>query len=277
MSDPKSGESHSHSELDSHVGSESEVISKFTLDVCNPLCWHDRALTFPKKVRGASCFILRFRDRLVGVTAAHVLEEFKLARRDIPGLVCQLRLMPFDPVDATIDSDAESDIATFGLTERELELSECVPIDCRLAWPPPPPRKLRALSLAGYPEEQIVTSADKSAVFNAYGALTTAEDVSADTILVSYSPDKAKKMGDVPLPPVDINLSGCSGGPVLMHGMENGLLRWYPAGIIIAGPRREKSDPGELEKCALMRVRRIDVLQEDGTIKRDDHPAGWLP
>jgi hypothetical protein len=180
-------------------------VAAFTLKVCTPLYWHDRRVPFPKKVEGASCFILRFSDRLVGVTAAHVLQAYQVARQQTPTLVCQLRLMPFALHDAIIDCDADLDIATFGLSEAELLKIEGTPVDCRVQWPPPPPAQMRAVSLAGLPQVMLVTSADRSAIFNAYGALSAIEDFSDRDIMLTYDPARDQSMGGLPLPPLDLN------------------------------------------------------------------------
>jgi hypothetical protein len=82
-------------------------VSNFTLRVCTPLYWHDRRVPFPKDVRGGSSFIVRFGDRLIGITAAHVLQEYRDDREENPALVCQLRLMPFALHDAQ-KHDADS-------------------------------------------------------------------------------------------------------------------------------------------------------------------------
>jgi hypothetical protein len=126
-------------------------ISSFTLRVCTPIYWHDRTKPFPKEVRGASCFFLRFEERVVGVTANHVVEAFRTARAEIPSLVCQVRLTPFDVEKALIDFDAEIDVATFGVSEDELRTINAVAVDCRGAWPPPTPAPNDQISLAGFP------------------------------------------------------------------------------------------------------------------------------
>jgi hypothetical protein len=72
-------------------------------------------------------------------------------------------------------------------------------------------------------------------------------------------------------------MSGSSGGPVLVHGVRNGLHRWFPVGLIAEGPRQEKKQ-GEASEFDMIRLRRIDVIQPDGTIKRpEDVDTGWLP
>lgn len=258
-----------------------DEISQFTLKVCTPLCWHDRKALFPKPVDGASCFILRFPTRLVGITAAHVVAAYDTARQTIPNFVCQLRMMEFPLHSAIIDRDDKLDIATFDLSEDELEKIEGVPVDCRAWWPPPEPARMRALSLAGLPNLGRTTRADKSALFEAYGALPAVEDFNEDNIWTTYDPNRDRPVGDIPKPSLGLNLSGCSGGPVLMHCEHNGLHRWFPVGFIVAGPKRDELNPidrGAVVDVETMRIRRIHIVNKDGTITRSEYETGgWLP
>ena len=48
-----------------------------------------------------------FSDQLVGVTAAHVIDEYRADCERTPSLVCQLALSPLDPLAAQIDIDRE--------------------------------------------------------------------------------------------------------------------------------------------------------------------------
>jgi hypothetical protein len=250
-----------------------DEISQFTLRVCTPIYWHDRAAPFPKDVRGASCFFLRFDDRIIGVTADHVIDAYKNELERAATLVCQVRLFPFNLGASLIDRDHDLDIATFAVSESELTAMSAIPIDCRGAWPPPKPDRYHALSLAGFPEHLRVIHPDRWGEFKAYGALPAVEDVTDRDIIVTYDPKRDTPLRDSPLPPVGLNLSGCSGGPVLMHGIKNGLHRWFPVGLIIGGPRGEGS--GENASFDIILARRIHHLAIDGSL--DHPPSGWLP
>lgn len=267
----------SESEADARPSAEFlNEVSKFTLRACMPLYWHDRRVPFPKDMRGGSCFILRFGARLVGITAAHVLQAYRDARAQNSAIVCQLRLMPFALHDAVIDCDADLDIATFSLSEEELKETDATPIDCTGQWPPPAPTRMRAVSLAGFPEKLRVTHADRSAIFSAYGGLPAIEDFSEKEIILTFDPSHAEPLNGLPLPPLGLNMSGCSGGLALMHGQRNGLHRWFPIGLITRGSNRDSGDErGEAVSFDMIRVRRIHFVREDGTIERLD--TGWLP
>lgn len=193
--------------------------------------------------------------------------------------VCQLRLTPFALHEAIIDSDVDLDIATFGLSEENLAKTGGIALDCCQQWPPPEPTPMRAVSWAGFPQEMLVTFADRSALFSAYGALSAIEDYSERNIMLTYDPARDQSFGGLPLPPLGLNLSGCSGGPVLMHGTRNGLHRWFPIGMITSGPRKDPADMksrGEAAEFDVIGVRRIHFLREDGRINAAVQ-SGWLP
>jgi hypothetical protein len=251
-------------------------VGNFTLQICTPIYWHDRRLTFPKEMRGGSCFILRFGKHLFGVTAAHVLQAHRDARQKNPATVCQLRLMEFAFHDAIIDTDPTLDIATFSVSQDQLKEINGTPIDCTGQWPPPAPARMRAVSLAGFPEVLRITRPDRSAEFRAYGGLSAIEDFSEREILLTFDPKREQALSGLPLPPLGLNMSGCSGGPTLMHGERNGLHRWFPLGIIIRGSNRDlDNERGDADAFDTIRVRRIHFVQEDGTINRPT--SGWLP
>ncbi len=108
---------------------------------------------------------------------------------------------------------------------------------------------------------------DRSAECQAWGALAAVESITEREILVTYDParDQPSRWA-MTLPPLGLNLSGCSGGPVLMHGMRNGLHRWFPVAIVIAGPKDGKQDL--FTDIDLIRLRRIHIVQPDGSISR---------
>jgi hypothetical protein len=232
-------------------------IADFTLRICTPIYWHDRTLPFPKELRGGSCFFLRFGAGLVGVTANHVLEIYRAKLKQTPNVVCQLRLMPFALNDAVIDSDDELDLATFGVSEDELTRIQGTALDCRGQWPPPHPERMRAVGLAGFPEViREINLKDHSAQFVASGALSAIEDFNEREVLVSCDPSRDQPLiRDIDPPPLGINMSGCSGGPALMHGDKNGLHRWLPVGIIVKGSRSDATD--EARTFDYIRVRRL--------------------
>jgi hypothetical protein len=163
--------------------------------------------------------------------------------------------MPLNFEDALIDSDPDLDIATFRLSEDDLKRIPGTAIDCTGQWPPPKPDRMRAVSLAGFPEIIREVHPDRSATFAAYGALAAIEDFSDREIIVTYEPERDRPMAGAPKPPLGFNMSGCSGGPVLSHGISNGLHRWFPVGMILRGPGDYAA--GDVEGFDTIRVRRM--------------------
>ena len=253
----------------------SSQIASFTLGACVPLYWHDGALGWPKTFRGGSSFAIRFGSTLVGITAAHVVRQFEHAAKETPTVVCQLRLHRFDLMRAIIDIDDDLDVATFAITDDEWRHIGGNAVDCRNAWPPPTPDEGRAINLVGFPENIRVVRSNMSAEFAAYGAFATVEAVTELDIIVTFDPARDRPMASArQVPPLGYNMSGCSGGPAFTQGLRNGLHRWFAVGILIAGPR--DGSTGDAATFDMIRIRRIDRINADGTIRRPDG-TGWLP
>jgi hypothetical protein len=208
-------------------------VAVLTLKVARPLIWHDRTKGWPKRLDGATCFFLRFHEGVISVTANHVVSAFESAVAANPNTVCQLRESPvFDLLAAIIARDGTRDIATFTVSEALLSQIDAIPLDCRDNWPPPEPQPSWLISACGFPESMRITKADRTAEFRAWGALAAVEGVTRDEILITYDPAIVKPAAWAPhLPPLGFNLSGCSGGPVLVHGIRNSLLRWFAVGL----------------------------------------------
>src|SRR6266481_2016179 len=95
-----------------------------------------------KEVCGASCFMVRFPERLIMVTADHVFAKYQEDLEQTSSLVCQLGVMPFDLNDALIDRDRDLDIATFAISETQLAQIPGIPLDCTGKWRPPTPERM---------------------------------------------------------------------------------------------------------------------------------------
>jgi hypothetical protein len=265
--------------MTAEIQSVHNEIAALTLRVAWPLIWHDRTKGWPKRLDGATCFFLRFEEGTIGVTADHVVSAFESALAANPNTVCQLRDSPaFDLLAAIIARDAQQDIATFAVSDEILSQIDAIPLDCQGNWPPPEPQNLWLLSACGFPESMRTTWADRSAEFGAWGALAAVECVTRDEILITYDPTIVQPAAWAPvLPPVGFNMSGCSGGPVLVHDTRNGPHRWFAVGLIQGGPRADQKQGAAVE-FDMIRLRRIDTIQPDGTIKRHVvEDTGWLP
>jgi hypothetical protein len=251
-------------------------VTALTMKVARPLVWHDVEEAYPKRLLGGTCFVLRFRSGLIGITAAHVIRAFKDAKKQNTKIECLLRTVPFDIAAATIAQDDELDIATFGVTEEQLLGSEAEAIDCTLKWPPPVPEKGTALSFAGCPAEIQTPFSYSKREFHFYVDLAFVEALTERNILKIQDPNKDIRLVASPaLQKIGANLSGCSGGPVLMHTERSGLHRWFPVGLIVQGPKwSEETDQRGWET---FQFRRIHFVTEEGCIENPKFRGGWLP
>jgi hypothetical protein len=244
-------------------------LSDLTLRVARPLVRYNDRQPWPKSLSGGSCFILRFDRGLIGVTADHVISAFEDDKRKDVGTRCLLRTVPFDLLGAVLARNADLDIATFAVTEDDLTGSEAVALDCRsTSWPPPTPNQGDPVSFCGFPGEIAKLTLHSNVEFHAFMTLAFIQDVTQRDIIVTYEPTRdSRVVVGGGLSELGANLSGCSGGPVLVHYERNGLHRWFPVGMMVAGPREQGT--GISAEFDILRLRRIHFIQPDGTI---DHP-----
>jgi len=257
----------------------SQKILKMTRRFCALLCWHEGRLGFPKKIVGGSSFVLRFKECCFGVTAAHVVSQYIESRKISSSIVSQIGNSPIDIDGAIIDINVELDIATFRISEDQLKNGGLKPIDCRLNWPPPEPLIGQAISFAGYPSILVDDCANGVLGDSMIGGIPIIQHFNDREIIFAYDPIYAKIVGGKPLPEVGFNLSGCSGGPVLMHRIKDREHFFYPIGMIVSGSNKQSTEvesTGDLAKFDTIRARRIHRLNADGTISNDTQ-GGWLP
>ena len=240
-----------------------------------PVWWYDWGQPFEKlEITGATCFVLKFKARYVGVTAAHVVKEILKARQYTPSLDCRIQLTPLYLPLAVIDMNDDLDIATFAISEQQVKDSGVQPFDVSVQWPPPDGliAKKMPIQLVGFPEcLRVIDYEGSSLICQAYGALALVEDYSEREITTVYDP--AQSLGIPSLLPLGFNMSGCSGGPAVIHHTRNGVHRWHPVGLILRGPLGQAE--GEAANFDIIRIRRIDCIQDDGRIRATR--TGWLP
>jgi hypothetical protein len=215
---------------------------------------------------------LDFHQTIFGVTAAHVVQHFRQAKQRTPTMICQLANIPLDVENSIIQLSDRKDIATFSITREQANAIGGYALDCG-NWPPPVPKIDDPIQLVGFPVEMRVCEAGQPPKFAAWGALAMVEDVTADKIIVRYDPNECRTL--LPgrdLPPLKLNLSGCSGGPAMLAQITKGQVFYYPAGLIAVGPTT--TFDGLMGDFDLVHILRINQLRPDGTF--DDPDEGWL-
>ncbi len=249
-------------------------IAQAALQWGRPIWWYDWQQPFESlKITGASCFVLRFKSWYIGVTAAHVVNQLFETRRRTPSLACLIQLTHFDLLSAIIDTNDDLDIATFRISEEQVRNSGVQAFDVSAQWPSEIPiERQMPIQLVGFPEcLRVIDYAGGSMTCHAYGALGLVEDYNDREIITIYDPEQSR--GSPTLPPLGFNLSGCSGGPAVIHHTRNFIHRWYPVGLILRGPVGQGE--GDSASYDTIRIRRIDCIEPDGRIRVTN--TGWLP
>jgi hypothetical protein len=206
-------------------------ITRVGLQWGRPIWWYDWQQPFEKlRITGASCFVLKFKTGYIGVTAAHVVNELIKARCHTSSLACLIQLTHLNILNAIIDMNDNLDIATFRISEEKIRTSGAQAFDVSSEWPPQIQIKRQMpIQLVGFPEcLRKIDYAGGSVNCAGYQALALVEDYNDREIIVIYDPEQSR--GSPKLLPLGFNLSGCSGGPAVIHHTRNA----YIAGILSA-------------------------------------------
>lgn len=214
---------------------------------------------------GASCFVLNIKGGYIGVTAAHVIEIFRAAKRATPTTICQLMHIEIDLEKNLISQSSERDIATFAVPENMIDDGLRPGILHYQDWPPPPPVKGAHTMFIGYPESMRTSNGPADMQFRAWAGLDFVEDVTSREFIMAYDPNRTRSMlKNTGLPPPSFNLSGCSGGPALTFELKEGYINTYASGVITDGPNEGSS--GAFSEIAVIHAARLDCMRADGSI-----------
>ena len=249
------------------------AVSAYMLTVARPLFWH---IGVPNDgpLRGASTFILQFPARHVAVTADHVIAQYLDALASDRRTICQIGQCQVWPEAKLIARSAALDIATFEIDPAKLAEMGAVAFDCRSTWPPLEVCEGDTLTLAGYLDTRRHKIRRGYYEHEAWGGHGVADAVSDREIVTVYDPATTFASNDgVAKPPLGFNMSGCSGGPVILVKVVKGLMRCVPAGFIFKGA--DGKAEGEFASFDRIHIRKLHFIQPDGTIAESD--TGWLP
>lgn len=201
---------------------------------------------------GTICFV-HTGQRLLGITAGHVHTECVAELRANPGLGCQIGGHSFEPERYLLDYDESMDVATYGLSEIQVNAARA-DIHHALVWPPVVDERdiyviggwLWTLTVEGRAEST-------HSFLNFIGRLSGVSDrrIGFATFTSSSIP-----WGRRALQP-GTNLGGMSGGP-LYRLCEDGLSVMTLVGIV--------SEYQPSYELALARP--LSVVHADGAIKR---------
>jgi hypothetical protein len=228
---------------------------------CAPFWWHDQYARppFAVKANGTMTFIDTGAAKL-GVTAHHVLAEWRAASSD-RRLVCQVGAISFhEPIMHLIDESEAADLAVFDVSDVFLDGTRAT-WHRPATWPPSPEvQQGDIVVITGYPGVGRIELGNETSFLTPW-FLTRAHQASDSHLAFGLDLAGAHAPGGVGLPS-GTDLGGLSGGPVF-RVREEPLVTLELVGICYQG------------SCGIdvMRARRASAIAADGRIVDPD--GGW--
>lgn len=235
-----------------------------------PIWWGTNLYDASSVLHNATCFLVDTGSRCFGVTANHVITEFKLQREQTNPLHLMIRNVDITDWDTrVIDTDTRLDIATFEVSKEEQSaIGTAVSTSQDMRWPPARGEVGKGAVLVGYPEVDREVPHKSELVLVQVTNLVTLTDHEGDYEYMEFQvqPSSFVVTDDHVAPPTTKNLSGLSGGPILVVADMPHRLFWI-GGIIV----RQTYPPKESQPTVIW-GRSIRCLNEDGTINRLKRP-----
>jgi len=198
---------------------------------CAPLFWYARDRHQLGIHNNGTVTFLKTPDRLIGVTAAHVIRGY-LAAADSEKIVAQIYDARIDDLKNRIISVSDRlDIATFAVDNDLLRKvgKEIIPLE---NWPPRPPQEGCGIMLAGFPA--VERRGDRRVVeFGLFTALVIARTVTDLQITWLIEPDAQLPNASIPPPPPRYGMGGISGGPLVTWLESDNYIATFALGGII--------------------------------------------
>ncbi len=232
------------------------VLRNQAVGCTSPIFWSDMNKDSGSRIAAnGTMFFMRFTDKLIGITAAHVYQGYVDASIANPNLRCILYDTEFNITERIIDHSTELDIATFELSEEELQqMGGRFPHEPYQDWPPSTLQEGRGVVFAGYPgvyrEEE-----DWNVSWSPYSALAITSVVAEDRIMVQFEREFMVPEDGKALPSSNLWLGGMSGGP-LFGLWESPVLYINIAGVVVDFN----------ENLEIARFCPINHIRQDGTI-----------
>lgn len=232
-----------------------------------PICWIAARNGKPCALDNGSCFLLDCGEGPFLVTANHVFRGFLAAKEEHADAVCIVGDVRFDLPNRLISSDRIYDVATFRVTQEELDRlciytgKKLVLQGSQIKWPPEPPQVDRGVFFVGFPGDGRQMKPYKGQSFveidwTGYTALAVASGVSVTDVTLVFDHEHDFDVGLRSQIPEDWALGGCSGAPLLTFVEQRGIFSWRLGGIIYESSKD------------ILKASRADCLNPDGTVNR---------
>lgn len=217
-----------------------------------PIFWYENKPNSPI-LRNGTVTVVKTPDRLIGVTAAHIINSYSAQSENL-NLKLQIgeELIP-DLQKRIIAVCDKLDLATISLGNSALD-KKIVP----LPWPPRAPQEGRSIMLGGYPGQERLEDQRRVCNFGTFAAIGIARTVSDDQITFLIERDFSLPLKDIKELPMNYDLGGISGGPVISWFETKSFIASYHfAGIISEASSKYEN----------IIAKRADFIRSDGSIK----------
>ena len=259
-----------------------ELSAKYLSNYVVPFFFGSVAGQGPTYLNNGSAYFIKTDKAVFGITAAHVVNEcLQLAKDD--HFSCGLFPVNFtehpedlicfdDLASRIIDKNDKRDIATFGITEAELNTLK---VSTTSVWPPKSAEIEKGVGFCGYPgiarnikEDVIKVSIPKQREiiisFMVFPVLAIASSITEYQITYVFDWEKTVQTQGFRIPPGDFDIGGMSGGPALIRlETPEGIEHWGPGGVISEG----KMNP-ELGEGRIIAARIDECLGPQGHISK---------
>ena len=227
-----------------------------------PLFWVTADDNGEHKINNGSIFFVDASEGLLAITANHVFEKYIEVKGSSSNIYCQIARNCFDPIaretihleleTCLIDKDPEADIATFRISEADVETVGATVLK---TWPPLVPQEGLGVAFTGYPSHGRQLVGPQEISFTPFPTLTIATSVSHRLISCQLERECLVDTPGFSKLPSNFDTGGLSGGPLLVNVEKNGIFYWRLGGVITQGN-------SDLE---IVRASRVDHLRPDGT------------
>lgn len=244
------------------AGDLGDVYRGILKDCCVPIYWFRLDTKEFSIAHNGTLTIVQTPKRLLGVTAAHVVNQYL---RDLKRRSHRLQLMNEvvdDLSERVIDVSDGLDIATVALDENLVKRLGRTPLG---VWPPKPPQEGKGIMIAGYPAVERVKTKQFEVSFGLFTALGVARTVTDKQITWLLEREYQLANAKIPTPPPEYDLGGVSGGPLISWFESESFVSHYClSGIVVEHPDyKNNKDMPVLERLIAIRA---DSIAESGKI-----------
>jgi hypothetical protein len=204
------------------------------LNYAVPMWWifNDQEAGF--KLRNGSAFLVDLGQGIFAVTAAHVFRGYVEAKAAAVAIGCQLGDALFDPEAQLICCRDDLDIATFRVTESDVDqIGKSIVTSGPPNWEPLNPEAGNFAFFAGFPAQTRGVISGHAFATAPYFAMPAITSVTDHQIVCRFDWDKSISFGESGFPPQAYDIGGVSGGPMLMPTLVCGGVIWRFAGVIV--------------------------------------------